>query len=314
MFACMSSNRPLRKILAGWGTTALIAASCFFYAPNARAQAIIATVNGAPITNWDVTEREKLLRAMRKPASYDDALNSMIDDTLKLGETNKFKITATDNEIGQQIGLEANLMNMAPAALMSAIQRAGVSTQHVKDHFGADFEFNLMVQAFNKGVDASETAIRAEMAKDGGKSAAGVDYKLHQVIFTLHGGSNIFAETQQKVQAANALRERFTNCSDGLPLARNMDDVAVKDEIIRNSLQISDQLKDILDKTPVGHLTPPERTADGVEMIAVCSKGTSKDDTAVRKAISDRLLSAEMRADAARRLAELRSYAVIVKH
>ncbi len=93
-----------------------------------------------------------------------------------------------------------------------------------------------------------------------------------------------------------------------------MDDVAVKDEIIRNSLQISDQLKAILDKTPVGHLTPPERTSDGVEMIAVCSKGISNDDTAVRKAISERLLSAEMRADAARRLAELRSYAVIVKH
>ncbi|HEY1735811.1 MAG TPA: hypothetical protein VGG12_04115 [Methylovirgula sp.] len=301
------------KTLAGWGATAVIAASCIFYAPHARAQAIIATVNGAPITNWDVTEREKLLRAMRKPASYDDALNSMIDDQLKLGETDKFKIKATDGEIGQQIGLEASLMNMAPAALMSAIQRAGVSTQHIKDHFSADFEFNLMVQAYNKGVDASESAIRAEMAKDGGKSAAGIDYKLHQVIFTLHGG-NIFAETQQKIQAANALRERFTNFSEGLPLARNMDDVAVLDEIIRNSLQISDQLKDILDKTPVGHLTAPERTADGIEMIAVCSKSISKDDTAVRKAISERLLSAEMRSDAARRLVELRSYAVIVKH
>jgi peptidyl-prolyl cis-trans isomerase SurA len=69
-----------------------------------------------------------------------------------------------------------------------------------------------------------------------------------------------------------------------------------------------------LDKTPVGHLTAPERTADGIEMIAVCSKSISKDDTAVRKAISERLLSAEMRSDAARRLVELRSYAVIVKH
>ena len=88
------------------------------------------------------------------------------------------------------------------------MQRAGVSTQHIKDHFGADFEFNLMVQAYNKGVDASETAIRAELAKDGGKSAAGVDYKLHQVIFTLHGGSNIFAETQDRYKAAEAIARR----------------------------------------------------------------------------------------------------------
>jgi peptidyl-prolyl cis-trans isomerase SurA len=312
MFAWNCPNRAFLKSAADYAAAVVIAAGCLFYAPHARAQAIIATVNGAPITNWDVTEREKLLRAMRKPASYDDAFNSMVDDALKLGETDKFKIKATNSEIGQQIALEANLMNVAPQALMSAIQRAGVSEQHIKDHFGADFEFNLMVQAYNKGVDASETAVRAEMAKDGGKSAAGTEYRIRQVIFTLHGG-NVFAETQQKVQAANALRERFTNCAEGLPLARNMDDVAVKDEIIRNSLQISDQLKDILDKTPVGHLTSPERTSDGIEMIAVCSKGVSTDDTAVRKAISDRLLSAEMRADAARRLAELRSYAVIVK-
>ncbi|MEW6436991.1 MAG: hypothetical protein AB1508_07455 [Pseudomonadota bacterium] len=290
----------------------LVAGGVFSVAPRAQAQAIIATVNGAPITSWDVAEREKLLRVMHRPSSYDDALNSMIDDQLKLGETDKFKITATSSEIGEQIALEANLMHVAPSALMSAIQQAGISEQHIKDHFTADFEFNLLVQAYNKGVDASEGAIRAELAKDGGRSAAGVDYKLHQVIFTLHG-NNVFAETQERMKAAEQLRLRFTNCADGLPLARAMDNVAVKDEIIRNSLQISDQLKDLLDKTPAGHLTPPERSADGVEMIAVCSKGMSNDDTAVRKAISERLLSAQMRADAERRLAELRSYAVIVK-
>jgi peptidyl-prolyl cis-trans isomerase SurA len=312
MIACTSSNRPGRKRLLDWAAALLIAASAFLAAPRAQAQEIIATVNGAPITNWDVTEREKLLRAMHEPASYDDALNSMIDDQLKIGETSKFKIKATDSEIGQQIALEANQMKMAPAALLGALQRAGVSTQHIKDHFSADFNFNLLVQAYNKGVDASESAIRAELAKDGGKTAAGVDYKVHQIIFTLHG-KNVFAETQDRMKAADQLRARFNNCAEGLPLARGMDDVAVKDEIIRNSLQIGDQLKEVLDKTPVGHLTPPERTADGVEMIAVCSKGVSSDDTAVRKAISERLLSAEMRADAERRLAQLRSYAVIVK-
>ncbi|MGP8231098.1 MAG: hypothetical protein ACLQL2_00310 [Methylovirgula sp.] len=292
----------------------LLVAGMFFIAPpRAHAQEIIATVNGDPITSWDVAERQKLLRALRKPASYDDALNSMVDDTLKLGETSKFKITVADGEIGQQIAMEASEMGTSAAALLGAMQRAGVSEQHIKDHFAADFKFNLLVQAYNKGVDASETAIRAELAKDGGKSAAGVDYGLRQVIFTLHG-SNVFAEMQARTKSAEQLRTRFENCAEGVPIAQAMDDVAVKDEIIRNSLQIGDGLKQLLDKTPTGHLTPPEHTSEGIEMIAVCSKGVSNDDTAVRKAISERLLSAEMRADAARRLAQLRSYAVIVKH
>ena len=183
-----------------------------FTPPRAHAQEIIATVNGAPITSWDVAERQKLLRVMHKPATYDDALNSMIDDALKLGETSKFKITVSDAEIGQQIAVEANQLGTSAAALIGAAQRAGVSEQHIKDHFTADFEFNLLVQAYNKGVDASEGAIRAELAKDGGKSAAGIDYKLRQVIFTLHG-SNIFAETQARSQS------RRTNCARALPTA-----------------------------------------------------------------------------------------------
>jgi peptidyl-prolyl cis-trans isomerase SurA len=313
MFSWMSAHRS-RLGTAGLSVLACaLAAGLLSWAPPALAQDIVATVNGAPITNWDITEREKLLRAMRKPDTYDDALNSMIDDQLKIGETQKFKISVSDSDIGQQLSIEANQMHLAPTALMAALQQAGVSERHIKDHFSADLQFTLLVQAYDKGIDPSEESIRSELAKDGGKSAAGVDYKLHQVIFTLHG-QNAFSEAQARMKVAEQLRTRFDSCADGLPIARAMDDVAVKDEITRNSLQISDQLKDLLDKTPVGHLTPPERTAEGVEMIAVCSKGVSDDDTAVRKAISERLLSTEIQADAARRLTELRSYAVIVKH
>jgi len=290
-----------------------IAAASFFVVPQAQAQVIIATVNGDPITNIDVEQRMKLLQAFfHRPASHDAALDSVIDDALKLEETGKFKIKASNNEIGEQIAREANEMKIAPSALLAAMQRAGVSENHIKDHFAADFQFFVLIQAYNKGVDASESEVRAEMAKDGGKAAAGTDYKLHQIIFALPS-SGSFADIEGRIKTAEQLRTRFTDCASGLPLARNMDDVAVRDEVTRNSLQVSDSLKELLDKTPVGHLTPPERSTEGVEMIAVCSKDISSDDTAVRKAVSDKLLTAEYEADALKRLKELRSYAVIEK-
>lgn len=278
----------------------------------AHAQAIIATVNGDPITDVDLSQRMRLLQAFHRPATRDAAMDSLIDDQLKLDETAKFKVKAGDAEISQQITREALQMRMNPAALLAAMQRAGVSENHIKDHFAADFQFALLIQAYNKGIDPSESSIREELAKDGGKSAAGVDYKLHQIIFIARLSDNPEA-AEGRFRAAEQLRTRFTDCASGLPLARNMDDVAVKDEVVRNSTQISDELKDMLDKTPVGHLTPPERSGEGVMMIAVCSKGVSNDDTAIRKAISDKLLSEKFQADAARRLKELRSYAVIVK-
>ncbi|VTZ27625.1 conserved hypothetical protein [Methylocella tundrae] len=89
--------------------------------------------------------------------------------------------------------------------------------------------------------------------------------------------------------------------------------MTVRDPLTRTSHEINDSLKQLLDKTPVGHLTPPQRSANGFEMVAVCSKGPAKDDTAVRQAIAQRLLAAHIAEDSARRLKELRARAVVVK-
>jgi peptidyl-prolyl cis-trans isomerase SurA len=277
----------------------------------AHAQAIIATVNGDPITDIDLEERMKLLRVLHQPATHDAALESMIEDQLKLDETAKFKIKVSDAEIGQQISKVANQLKMAPQALFDAIQEAGVPESHFKDHFAADFQFNILVQAYNKGVEASETEVRAELAREGGTAAAGIDYRVHQVIFTVLSSEKP-ADIEAKMKAAEQLRTRFTDCDSGLALARGMEDVAVQEEITRNSLQLSEGLKQLLDKTPAGHLTPPSRSSEGIEMIAVCSKDASTDDTALRNAISQKLMAAEIDVDAAKRLKEMRSYAVVV--
>lgn len=291
----------------------LVATGCAFLpSSQARAQVIIATVNGDPITDIDVEARMKLLRVLRQPATHDAALESMIDDQLKLDETAEFKIKASDSEIGQQIGKDAAELKIAPQALLEELQSSGILDSNLKEYFAAEYQFLLLVQAYNKGVEASETQVRAELAKDGGKAAAGTDYKIRQIIFAVFSSTATAADIEGKMKAAQQLRTRFTDCDSGIPLAQGMDDVAVKEPLTRNSLQLSDTVKDLLDKTPVGHLTPPERTADGIEMIAVCGKGVSDDDSALRDAISQRLLQAEIEADAAKRLKEMRSEAIVV--
>ena len=47
-------------------------------------------------------------------------------------------------------------------------------------------------------------------------------------------------------------------------------------------------------------------------MVAVCSKGAAKDDSAVRATIAQKLLATHIDADSERRLKELRAKAVIV--
>jgi len=290
----------------------LLGGSLGFPVPAAQAQSIVAVVNGTPITNVDIEQRMKLLHVLRKPAGRDAALQSVIDDNLKLDETNKFKIKAGDAEIGQQMAKTAASLKMAPEALLAAMRGAGISENHIKDHFASDFTFRMLLQAYHKGVEVSETQIRAELAKEGGKAAAGTEYVMRQVVFALPGSASI-EKINGRMHEAEQLRTRFTDCGSGVPLARGMDDVAVLDEVRRNANQLSQAQRDLLDKTPAGHLTAPSRSSEGVVMIAVCSKSTSNDDTGARNAISERILAGEIEAEGAKMLEELRSHAVIVK-
>lgn len=277
----------------------------------AQAQTIITTVNGAPITDLDVAQRMRLLRVMHKPASRAAAMQSMIDDQLMLQNTALYGIKVNDRQIGQEIMREAAQMKIAPQVLVSELQQAGVSRSHYKQHFAAVAGFEGLVQALHKGVEVSETQIRQALAKEGAK-AAGTEYKVRPIIFVLPTPLTLRA-IRGRMAAAEQLRMRFQNCASGVRLARAMDNVAVKDTIVRNSLQINSTLKKLLDRTPVGHLTPPRRTSDGVEMIAVCSKGVSTDKTAARAQIAARLYSAEIEREAARRLKTLRAQAIIVR-
>lgn len=281
--------------------------------PRAQAQVIVESVNGRPITDVDIEQRMKLLRVLRQPATRDAAISSLIDDQLKIQEESLYQIKPTDQQIGEAISRLAQRMKIEPQTLFAELQRAGVSELHIKEHFGAEIGFLGLMQAFHKGVEASESEIRTELAKEGGKAAA-IEYRLRQVVLIIPSASRANMEAVKgRMQAAEQLRLRFTDCASGLPLARGMDNVAVKEEIVSSSARLSPALKAMFDKTPVGHLTAPQRTGEGIEMIAICNRSASNDDTALRTAISERLLEASLQQDAVKHLKELRQRAIIVK-
>ncbi len=289
---------------------ALIGASLASARP-ATAQVIVSSINGDPITNIDIDQRMKLLRVLHQPATRDAAIESLYADRLKAQEAGKYGVNPKDSDLSTEIVKVAQDVKMQPDALMAALQHAGVSQDHLKGYFRANFAFSVLVQALNKGVEASEAQVREELAKQG-SSAAGVAYTVQQIIFALPTDASQ-ADIAARAHEVEQLRARFASCDTGIPAARAINDVTVRDPLTRTSLEINEGLRALLEKTPVGHLTAPSRTASGLEMIALCSKGPAKDDTAARQAIAQKLLSAKIAEDGARRLKELRDRAVIVK-
>jgi peptidyl-prolyl cis-trans isomerase SurA len=291
---------------------AVLGGAALVCARPAAAQVIVASINGDPITNIDIDQRMKLLRALHKNATRDAAIESLYGERLKTQESSKYGVNPRDSDLSTEVVKAAQAAKMQPEALMAALQHAGVSQDHIKAYFRAELGFSILVQALNKGVEASETQVREELAKEGGK-AAGTAYTVQQIIFTLPTTSPTPEIVNARAHDAEQLRARFADCASGIPLARAMNDVTVRDPLIRTSMEINDALRQLLDKTPVGHLTEPSRSPSGLEMVAVCEKGPAKDDTAARQAIAQKILAAKIAEDSEKRLKELRDRAVIVK-
>jgi peptidyl-prolyl cis-trans isomerase SurA len=277
----------------------------------AMAQVLAATVNGDPITTTDIAMRMKMLAVQHKPASREAALEDLIADRLKLHESGKYGIDATEADEGNFAGNEARALNLTPQVYVASFSRAGVSSDHLKAHLRSVAAWNNYVHALNKTVGISEKEIAAEMAKQD-KHKQTVDYVMHQVVLVvpINSGGEIL---QRRMREAEALRNRFTDCATGLRLAQAMPETAVKEQIARNAASFSTELRDMLDRTPVGHLTVPTRGPNGVEMLAVCEKHENADDSTFHDRIEAMLLDQRLKRESDRLYQELRSRAVVQK-
>ena len=156
----------------------------------------------------------------------------------------------------------------------------------------------------------SDVEAQLDLHKPETKNEVGYEYVLRPVLFLVPRGSSDTAFEARK-KDADALRVRFLTCAEGIPFARALGEVAVRDQVIKFSAELPQALRDILDKTEVGHLTPPEQTAEGVQVFALCAKKENKTDTPGRKEVRDEIFMQKFGAQAKRYLETLRRQAMI---
>ena len=147
-------------------------------------------------------------------------------------------------------------------------------------------------------------------AKSGEQRDVGIDYTLHPITFVVPRGAAANV-VEARRREADALRNRFQDCSSGLTFARALRNVVVRPPVRRNSADLSPALRDILAKVEVGKLTPPEMTTGGIETFALCDKKETTADSPTRRKLRDEMFQARFQKQADRYLKELRAGAMI---
>jgi peptidyl-prolyl cis-trans isomerase SurA len=302
---------PHCKILAA---AMLAAASLLAVSTAASAQQVVALVNGQPITNLDVEHRAKFIQlSTKKPTSRREALDSLIDEILEVNEAKRFSIEAADSDIESSYAGVATRMGMDTAKLTQLLVAGGASGDTLKRRLRAQLVWtNLVRGRYKSSLEVRDKDVEAKLQQNPEKikNDIGYEYVMRPVVFIVPRGSPEAAYDTRK-HDAEALRTRFQNCSDGVAFARALEDVAVRDQVSKYSADLAQQLREILDNTPVGHLTPPETTAEGVQMFAICAKRETKSDTPEMREIRDQMLQQRFGAQAKRYLESLRRAAMI---
>jgi len=241
---------------------------------------------------------------------HKEVVDSLIDEILEIKEAKRFGIDVPDAEVERAFGNVATRMSSDPQKLTQLLANSGTSADTLKRRLRAQIAWNSLVRGrYKASLEITDKDVEAQV-KPAEKNEMGYEYIMRPVIFVLPRGSPDAAYEARK-READALRARFVNCNDGIPFARALKEVAVRDQISKFSADLPQQLRGILEGTELGHLTPPETTAEGVQMFALCAKRETKSDTPEMHEIRDKMFQERFGAKAKHYLEELRRAALI---
>jgi peptidyl-prolyl cis-trans isomerase SurA len=279
-----------------------------------RAQTVACMVSGEPVTDFDIEQRSKLdFISTHKAPARQDVINELIDEKVKIKEAKKFGVDPTSTDIEQAYGQMSSRMRITPDQLTKSLEAQGIRPDTLKRRIKADMVWTSLVRGrYKESLQVGEKDV-AEVAKSEGdetQQTEAFEYKMRPIVLIVPRGSAPAAiEARQK--EAEALRARVQTCDEANAFFKSMQNAAIRDTVIRTSADIPQVLRELLDKTPIGHLTPPEVTKQGVEMVALCARNPTKIDTPKKKEIRDKMFVQKYEAKSKSYLQEVRRAAMI---
>ena len=280
-----------------------------------EAQMVAVVVNGEPVTNYDIEQRIKLDQlATRKTPPRQEVLNELIDEKLKIQLLRRYNIDGIDKDVENAYTNMARRMRATPKQFTEQIAKAGVMPDTLKSRIKAELIWNQVIRGrFQASFQFSDKDISAklEVRKPDAAETVGYDFTLRPILFVVPRGSPP-AAFEARRKEAEALRDRFQTCEQGIPLARGLRYVAVRPTVVKSSADLPPALREVLEKMEIDHLSNPEVTQQGVEIYALCGKSASAAENApAKQEVRNELYKQVFEKHSKSFLQELRSQAMI---
>ena len=207
-------------------------------------------------------------------------------------------------------------MRITPDQLTKSLESHGIRPDTLKTRLRADMVWTSLVRGrFKQSLQVGEKDVAAAAQTTGNEKleTEAFEYQLQPVVLIVPRGSAP-ATLEARRKEAEALRSRVQTCEEANALFKSMQNAAIRDVVTKTSADIPAVLREVLDKTPIGHLTAPEQTKQGVEMVALCGRKPTTVDTPKKKEIRDKMYAEKYEAKSKWYLNEVRKASMIECH
>jgi len=280
-----------------------------------RAQSVAVMVNGEPITHYDIEQRSKLNALSHKAATRQQVIEELIDEKVKIKEAKRFGVDPSSSDIDSAFAQMSSRMRTTPDALAKTLEAQGIRPETLKARIRADMVWGSLVRGrFKESLQVGEKDVAAAVevnADEKAKTQAeSFEYQMRPIVLIVpRGAAPAAMETRRK--EAEALRSRVQSCEDANALFKSMQNAAIRDTVVNTSADLPAALRELLDKTPVGHLTAPEVTKQGVEMVALCGRKPTTVDTPKKREVREKMFMEKYEKKQKAYLDEVRKAAMI---
>jgi peptidyl-prolyl cis-trans isomerase SurA len=284
---------------------------------HSRAQTVVLMVNGEPITSYDIEQRSKLdALSTHKVPPREEVINELIDDKVKIKEAKKYSIDPSSSEIDTIFSNMASRMRLNADQLAKTLENQGIRPETFKSKIRADTVWAGLVRGrFKESLLVNEKDVQSATLIKGDENpdkTPSFEYNMRPIVLVVpRGAAPGVLESRHK--EAEALRNRIQSCEEATDIFRTMRDAAIRDNVIKTSADLAAPLRELLDKTPIGHLTPPEVTKQGIEMVALCGRKPTTMDTPMKRELRDKMFVQKFEAKSNAYLQEVRKAAMIEK-
>ncbi len=279
-----------------------------------QAQSVACMVNGEPITNLDIEQRTKLnFLTTRKQMPRQEVIDELINEKVKIKEAKRFGVDPSASDVDQAYAGMSQRMRLSPDQLTKSLESQGIRPETLKARLKADMVWSSLVRGrFKESLQVGEKDV-ADAAQEGGEATQteAFEYKLQPIVLIVPRGSAPAAIELRRKEAECACASASRPAKQANSYFKSMQNAAIRETVTKTSADFPGPLRELLDKTPIGHLTPPEITKQGVEMVALCDRKPTKIDTPKKREIREKMFTQKYEAKSKAYLNDIRKAAMI---